>query len=245
MLGIGGSILMIPVLTLLLHRNHHVSQAVAMIVNVFVSLPALLQHHRAKAVRWDVMGRMLPFGIAFILIGVGASNQFDGEILERIFGVFLLYVIATNIHQLVTRQAEPQPHEHRAGWLAAGGVGAATGFTAGLLGVGGGIIAVPLLQRACKLPLRQCIATTAAFMCISASIGAIHKNATLARLTDDLGIHVGTWKESLTIAAVLAPTAVLGGLVGGRLTHVLPLSWVRVAFILLMTWASARMLGIA
>src|SRR5688572_28197902 len=52
MLGIGGSIIMIPVLTLLLHRNHHVSQAVAMIVNVFVSFPAVWQHHRADAVRW-------------------------------------------------------------------------------------------------------------------------------------------------------------------------------------------------
>src|SRR5262245_18021046 len=48
MLGIGGSVIMIPVLTVELRRDHQLSQAVAMIVNVFVSLPAVLQHRRAK-----------------------------------------------------------------------------------------------------------------------------------------------------------------------------------------------------
>src|SRR5436190_20919422 len=63
MLGIGGSVIMIPVLTVVLRRDLQLSQAVAMIVNVFVSLPALLQHHPAKAVRWDMVGRMLPAAI--------------------------------------------------------------------------------------------------------------------------------------------------------------------------------------
>jgi uncharacterized protein len=245
MLGIGGSILMIPVLTLLLNLNHHLSQAVAMTVNVCVSLPAMLQHHRANAIRWDVMGKMLPFGIVFIIVGVEASNLIDGERLERVFGVFLLYVVGTNIHQLAARKAEPELHEQRIGWPAVGGVGSATGFVAGLLGVGGGIIAVPLLQRACRLPLRQCIATTAAFMCVSASIGAVRKNLTLAHLTDAAGQSLNlTWHDSLRITAFLAPTAVLGGLFGGKLTHALPLTWVRLAFIVLLMWASLSMLGV-
>lgn len=249
MLGIGGSIIMIPVLTMLYRAQHpaqvqHFSQAIAMIVNVFVSLPALLQHHRAKAVRWDVVGRMLPFGVAFILVGVESSNQIDGRFLERLFGVFLLYVIAMNVIELLMRKAEPDAGRQRSGWAALGIVGSATGFTAGLLGVGGGIIAVPLLQRICRLPLRQCIATTAAFMIFSATIGAIRKNATLHAVLDAVSSDAAmSWHDSVRIAAVLAPTAVIGGLIGGRLTHALPLAWVRVAFILLMTWASAQMLG--
>ncbi|MCI0631288.1 MAG: sulfite exporter TauE/SafE family protein [Phycisphaerales bacterium] len=243
MLGIGGSILMIPVLTLLLNLNHHISQAVAMIVNVFVSLPALWQHHQAKAVRWDVMGKMLPFGIGFILVGVEASNQIDGEKLERMFGAFLLWVIWTNVYELIANQKEPELVEQRTTWTRVGLVGTLTGFMAGLLGIGGGIIAVPLLQRVCRLPLRQCIATTAAMMVITATIGSIRKNYTLSGLVEP-GIGPDSWRQSLMIAAVLAPTAVIGGLVGGKLTHVLPLNWVRVAFILLMSWASLNMLGI-
>lgn len=245
MLGIGGSIIMIPALTLLLRLNQHLSQAIAMIINIFVSVPALLQHHRAKAIRWDVMGRMLVTGIIFILIGVEASNHIDGEILKKIFGAFLLYMIFTNILQLLSGKAEPELHQQHTGWIRTGAVGAATGFTAGLLGIGGGNIAVPLLQRLCNLPLRQCIATTAAFMCVSAGVGAIRKNLTLSQLVDANGLSLGlSWEDSLKITYFLAPTAMLGGLFGAKLTHSLPLNWVRVAFILLLIWASADMLGI-
>jgi uncharacterized membrane protein YfcA len=241
MLGIGGSIIMIPVLTLLLHRNHHVSQAVAMIVNVFVSLPAVWQHHRADAVRWNVMFRLLPFALVFIVVGVESSNQIDGDMLEKMFGAFLIWIIWTNIYELIAQKPEFAVHEQRTTWPRLALVGSITGFMAGLLGIGGGIIAVPLLQRVCRLPLRQCIATTAALMVITATIGSIRKNSTLSHLPE---LSPDSWKDSLTIAAFLVPTAVLGGLFGGKLTHALPLNWVRVAFILLMTWASLNMLGV-
>ncbi|MHC4947395.1 MAG: TSUP family transporter, partial [Planctomycetota bacterium] len=70
LLGIGGSVVMIPVLTLVLHRNQHLSQAAAMIVNIFVAVPAALRHHRAEAIQWDVAARMLPAALLFILVGV-------------------------------------------------------------------------------------------------------------------------------------------------------------------------------
>lgn len=245
MLGIGGSIIMIPVLTVILRRDYQLSQAVAMIVNVFVSLPALIQHHRAKAVRWDIMGRMLPAGLVLILIGVEASNHLDGEVLKKLFAVFLIYMIADNMYHMASNKSEPEPHEHRAGWLNSSAIGGLTGFVAGILGIGGGNIAVPLLQRFARLPLRQCIATAAAFMCVSASIGAVRKNLTLSHLVDSQGVNLGLdYQQSLQITAFLAPTAIIGGLFGGKLTHALPLNWVRLAFIVLLAWASAEMLGL-
>jgi uncharacterized protein len=237
MLGIGGSIIMIPILTIILHRNVHVAQAAAMIINVAVSLPAMMQHHRAGAVRWNVVGRMLIPATVFILIGVEAGNMIDAQRMQQIFGVFLIYVALENLWRIVRKRAEPVPHEQRITWTRCGFVGAAMGFWAGLLGVGGGIVAVPLLQKLCRLPLRQCIATTAACMCFSASFGAIRKNMALPSLGLDP-------QESLQIAAFLAPTAVLGGLFGGRLAHALPLNAVRVAFVLLLLWSSAELLGI-
>jgi len=245
MLGIGGSIIMIPVLTLLLGVDHHLTQAVAMIVNLFVSLPAMMQHHRAGAVRWSLVARMLPAGVVCIIVGVNVSNFILGEVMEKIFGAFLLYIVFDNVRRLIRKRPEPALHEQRANWGIASLVGGVTGFVAGLLGVGGGIIAVPLLQRICKLPLRQCIATTAAFMCFTATVGAIRKNLTLPSLVGADGVSLGLdWHDSVLIASFLAPTAVLGGLFGGKLTHALPLTWVRIAFTLLMTWASLDMLGV-
>ncbi|MHC4318503.1 MAG: sulfite exporter TauE/SafE family protein [Planctomycetota bacterium] len=246
LLGVGGSIVMIPVLTLVLGRNQHLSQASAMIVNVFVAAPALARHQRAHAVRWDVMVRMIPFGLVFIIVGVEASNVFDAEMLKKLFGLFLVYVVAFNVRRLFQEErSASDAARSRIGWMRVGIVGSFMGLLAGLLGIGGGLIAVPLLQRVCGLPLRQSIATSSAAMCLTSIFGAFRKNATLARLTDAAGNPLDLpLQESLLIAACLIPTAMIGALIGAGLVHSLALRWVRVAFILLMGWASVKMLGI-
>ncbi len=244
MVGVGGSIVIIPVLTLLMHRDQHLSQATAMIVNIFVAAAALFRHHQARAVRWDIVLRMVPFGVLFIVVGVEASNRFEGEVLQRIYGGFLLYVIVFNAVKLFDdHRPVSDPPPPRVGWGRVGLVGTTMGFVAGLLGIGGGPVANPLLQRICRLPLRQTIATSSAVMCLTALVGAARKNMTLAQLTDATGTALSI-KESLLVSACLAPTAAIGALVGAGLTHVLPVRWVRVAFILLMVWASASMLGV-
>jgi hypothetical protein len=254
MLGIGGSIVIIPVLTVVVGKNQHLSQASAMIVNVLVSLPAVLRHQRAGAVRWDIMLRMLPGAAFFIVVGVFLSNHIarlddlesEGTLLERFFGIFLLYVIVMNVHRLGKRgDVEPSPEDVRRGWLASTFVGSIMGFSAGLLGVGGGIICVPLLQRVVRLPLRQSIATSAALICLTSAVGAIGKNATLEELVDAAGVPLNLQlSDSLLIAACLAPTAVIGGLLGAGLTHRLPLKWVRIVFIMLLTVAALKMLDL-
>jgi uncharacterized membrane protein YfcA len=237
LLGIGGSIVMIPALTLLFRHDQHESQAAAMIVNVFVSVPAVLRHQRARAVPWRVVSRMLPAGLVLILIGVEASNYLDGAMLMRIFGVFLIYVIFVNARKLVGGHASGDGVVEQIGWARMSTIGGITGFAAGLLGIGGGIIAVPLLQRITHLPLRRCIAASAATMCVTATIGAVRKNIALA----DLGLDP---YESLRIAACIAPTAIIGGLLGATLTHVLPLRWIRIVLLILLSVAAAKFLGV-
>ncbi|MHC4102347.1 MAG: sulfite exporter TauE/SafE family protein [Planctomycetota bacterium] len=239
LIGIGGSIVIIPVLTLLLGRDQHFSQASAMIINVFVAAAAVFQHNRAHAIRWKIAARMVPAGLLLIIVGVEVSNALDAEVLKKIFGVFLLYVVAYNVVKLV-HEGRPQERglEERADWGRVSATGGAMGLVAGLLGIGGGPVAIPLLQRFSSLPLRQSIATSSAVMVLTATVGAARKNLTLVHVTDE------PLRESILTAACLAPTAVLGALIGAWLTHHLPVRWVRVAFTLLMIWASLDMLGI-
>jgi uncharacterized membrane protein YfcA len=244
LLGIGGSIIMIPVLTVILHKSQHLAQAAAMIVNIFVSLPSAWHHHsKAGAVRWDVVWRMLPAGIIGIVIGVMISDLFHGnqeQWLTMIFGVFLFWVVAINILHIYQRRPEPESHHALPTWLRCSAVGGSTGIVGGLLGIGGGVVMVPLLQRITKLPFRQCIGTSSAVMCVTALFGAFSKNWTLAEHIDALGRPL-QWSDSLFIAGCLAPTAVVGGLIGAKMTHTLHLKWVRVAFLVLLTMAAARM----
>lgn len=243
MLGIGGSIIMIPVLTLVFRRDQHLAQAAAMIVNVFVATPAMLRHRRAQAVDWMIVWRMIPAGIVCIVLGVEISNGYDGRVLQIAFGLFLIYVIYVNMRKLLDPGTAVNGDNGYRGWMRASVVGGVTGLTAGLLGIGGGILAVPLLQRICRLPLRHCIATSAAIMCITAAVGAVRKNLTLESLPPLDGAALDP-QDSLLIAACLAPTAVIGGLLGAGLTHSLPLPWIRAVLTVLLGIASAKLLGV-
>jgi uncharacterized membrane protein YfcA len=242
LLGIGGSIVMIPVLTLVLGYDQHLSQASAMIVNVFIAAPALFRHVRQKAVEWTAVIRLIPAGLLAIIVGVEASNQLDGEVLMRIFGAFLIYVIYDNVRKLISGRRLRGDGEGHLTWTRCSAVGAIMGFAAGLLGIGGGILAVPLLQRLCRMRLVRCIPVSSAAMCVTATLGAIRKNMVIGDLTDASGVVLDPW-DSVMIAGCLVPTAILGGLFGAGLTHSLPRQWVRLALTILLCGASAKFLG--
>jgi len=243
LLGIGGSIVIIPVLVLALKRDFHLAQATAMLVNVCVAVPAVITHQRAGRVEWPLVTRMLPASIVMILVGVQLSTAFDGARLEIFFGIFLLYVIATNIPKLLrpTPKDEDRPAP-RIGWLRVSIVGAVNGFAAGLLGIGGGIIAVPLLQLICRLPMRRAIVLSAATMVLTATVGSIRKNLLLPTIDEAFGGPF-TITDSLTIAALLAPTAIIGSMFGARYVHRLPTRLIRSLFLVLLAWSASRMLG--
>ena len=254
MLGVGGSVVMIPGLAILfsmsksVEPNQHLFQASAMVVNVVVAIPAMLRHRKAGALVGDALVWMLPAALVFILIGVWVSNLpvFEGadggRWLGRLLAVFLVYVIVVNIRKLRAKSQADKLEDRKITPVRGLGVGAVMGTIAGLLGIGGGAIAVPLQQVWMKMPLRNCIGNSSAIICISATIGAIYKNATLAQhATEASPIN---WKVSLLIAAMLAPTAWVGSRIGAGLTHRLPLRQVRIAFILLMSVAAWKMAGL-
>ncbi|MEM8781475.1 MAG: sulfite exporter TauE/SafE family protein [Planctomycetota bacterium] len=257
MLGVGGSVIMIPALTLVFGRDQHLYQAAAMAVNVCVAVPAALRHRRAGAVLPAVLKWLLPGAVVFVLVGVALSNAawFAGDAggvwLGRLLAVFLVYVVWVNVGRLrrefaaptpepatVPLDSRPQPSAH-ASPARCLGVGGVMGTIAGLLGIGGGAIAVPLQQTVLRLPLRNAIANATAVISVSAALGAAVKLATLGQhSTADRPL---SWHDGLLLAACLAPTAFLGGRLGATLTHALPIRWVRLAFVLLMVAAAARM----
>ena len=241
MLGIGGSIIMIPALALLFPGRgpdaQHLFQASAMAANVAVSLPAAIRHARAGAVRRDVLVWLLPAGLVAILFGVWLSNQLDGLTLRRLFAGFLLYLAFQEIVRVYRKKPDHTPAGSRVTPVRAGAVGTVLGSAAGLLGIGGGILAVPLAQWLCRLPLRQAIAASSATMCLTAGVGAAVKISTLPA-------HHQSPADALIIAAALAPMAIAGSWVGASLTHRLPIVTMRGALAILLLLAAWRMSGL-
>lgn len=257
MLGIGGSVVLIPALVFVFGENQHLYQAAAMICNFFVALASVYVHRKEQIMVPWVLKRLIPAAVVGIIVGVAWSNAslFAGSrsyLLARIFGGFLVYVAFYNIYRLIlelrhghTEVPKPEAFPHRGLYSIL--IGATTGLAAGLMGIGAGTVAVPLQQLILKIPLRRAISNSAATIVSIAWIGAIYKNVTLGRhdiVFDALG-GGSAYDLSLKIAALAIPTAILGGFLGGRLMHKLPVHWVRAVFIVVVVVASVRLLSVS
>ncbi len=244
--GVGGGIILIPALHEVLGPDQHLYQSTAMIVNLFVALPALHQHRCAKAIEFRTVARMVPLAVPGVLLGVGVSEMrvFAGEgeaWLRALFGLFLLACATYDVYRLCRRtDGADDSSEARApmSWSALALVALPTGFASGLLGIGGGILAVPLQRRFLHLPIRTAIANSAAVILPTSLVGAIFKN--YAYLSDG-----DATAAPIRLALVLIPTAVVGSLFGSRLTHRLPVRLVKSSFVLLLLVSGIRLIQAA
>ncbi|MCC6381742.1 MAG: sulfite exporter TauE/SafE family protein [Dehalococcoidia bacterium] len=239
MLGIGGSVVLIPALTFVFGADQHRYQAAAMIVNFFVAAPAVVQHHRAGALAPRTVLRIVPLAIAGVIVGVlaGESSIFAEEResnLRLLFGLFLVAVCLYEFYRLFAREQEPHGPTSPPGWGFAACVSIPTGCVAGLLGVGGGIVAVPLQRRLLHTPTRTAIANSAAIIIATSLVGAALKNYAYLRE------HPGTM-TTFTLALAVTPGAILGSIIGSRLTHRLPIAIVKGAFLIVLAIAGARL----
>lgn len=240
--GIGGSLVMIPGLALLLgykdpsHVEHHVYMAAAMMVNALVAAPAAIRHHKAGAVRFDIARTLLPAMGLFIIVGVLVSNITRPRLLMLLLAIFIALVSLRMLLRVLRRRREVQRPPERKSQVIPAVIGAAVGFIAGLLGIGGGVLIVPALNHACRIPLRHAIGTSSAVMCITALIGATFKTVTLTE-------HALPVSEALLLASLMAPLAMVGAWLGAILTHTLPLPAVRSVIAVLLFITSVRMAG--
>jgi len=242
MLGIGGSVIMIPAMSYILGMPFHLAQAVAMTVNPAVAVSAAAKHHRNHNICWSAVRRVLPMSIVCIGIAAWLSNKLEGNWLELFFGVFLIWVLWDQICYIRGKSSH-NGNDPKSTITRCSITGGISGTTAGLLGIGGGLIQVPLLNTLCRIPMKRAIGTSSAIMFITAIIGAIVKDTTLPNVISE---NNGIMNISGIEAFVgLLPGALLGGWCGAKLTNVLPVKFIRIVFALLATIASIKMLTTA
>jgi uncharacterized membrane protein YfcA len=250
LLGVGGSSVMLPAMVLILGARNaagreqiHQYMAAAMIVNVLLILPSVVAHARHRAIWTKVWAWLAGAALLGIVAGVQLSYVFRSQAARQYLrwgvGAFFLYVVGHNVYRLCrARRADGlarQQVENHPAWRKML-VGFPMGVVAGLLGIGGGSLAVPGQQLVLKMPLRNAIATSAATIASVSWLGAILKNV-------QLGQHGSVW-QSFLLAGCLAPSAMAGAYFGGKLTHALPLRVVRLAFIALMIASALTMFGV-
>lgn len=106
--------------------------------------------------------------------------------------------------------------------------GAAAGLFGSLLGLGGGILIVPLLTLGLGLPLRVAVAVSLISVIVTSSASA--------------GVYLGRHVANLRLGMVLELFSASGALVGGLITFMLPTSVLEGLFAALLAWVAVSML---
>jgi uncharacterized membrane protein YfcA len=240
--GIGGSIIMLPALGVFFgyddatKSEHHLYMAAAMVVNSVVALFSTRKHRKARAIEPKLTMRLCPPMFAGIVAGVLLSNVMEGGTLKLALVGFLWLYCAYAIVTTIRKLPEPHENEMRAGWSVIGTIGGGTGVLAGLLGIGGGIVMVPLMILGAKVPVRKAVAASAWVMQVTAPAGALVKLLTL-------GDHGQDWGRALLLAVPMAAGAMVGATIGAGLTHSLKLPALRIAIAAVRAGASFKLAG--
>lgn len=164
LLGIGGGMLMVPFLTAVLTALKvpaalavKMAIATAMATILFTSLSSVRAHHGHGAVQWPLWRRMAP-GIVLggLLAGGAAFAWLRGDGLALVFAAFNVFTAVRLLRPSVASATRALP-----GPWGQAGAGAGIGFVSGLVGAGGAFLSVPFMT-ACRVPMREAVATSAA-----------------------------------------------------------------------------------
>lgn len=256
LLGIGGGIVMVPFLYLLMVQagwsglevlpEHHaqVAHATSLAVIFPTALSGLRAYHRQGLLDRAVI---LPLGFAAGAAAVGGAwiaVALPTALLKGLFGLFLLVM---GVRLLAGREGVGAAsalagagRPLRPGAALAGG--ALIGLLSALLGVGGGIVAIPILLRWARMDLHR---VTAASIGIVVFAGAAGAAGYVWSGWGVEGLPAGSLgMVSVPAAAALIPGAVLMAPVGARLNRRLPVATLRRIFAALMLAVGGRLVWV-
>jgi uncharacterized membrane protein YfcA len=220
LLGIGGGVIMIPALFFImqhfgvetLHLMHLVI-GTALTSMIFSSISSMLSHRAKKVINWRIIQYMTPGLVAGAFLGSYLAKILSSHILQLLFGVSIILVGL----RFILQKSEPTNKSYEISYwklrypLLGGGIS----FLSALLGIGGGIFSVPILQTL-GFPIRKAIATSSAITLYATFLASICYFV--------FGLHQITSEASfgyiyLPAFFAVTPLSVIFALFGAKIAH--------------------------
>jgi uncharacterized membrane protein YfcA len=227
LLGIGGGVVLIPLLVYIGHTPIKTATSVSMVVIIFASCSGLLGHYRGKNIH-------VPTGVWMGIAGI--FSAFGGSLISGVVSDQILYysytgLIASAIVMLLFSREKDSSMtgEFRFRKVPTFLVGVLKGFLTGLLGIGGGFIVVPFLIYLLDMPTLLAIGTSLLVILFSAIVGLFGRIA-----TGQFDLGITTWVVLGTI-----PAAQMGAWVAQKTSQRL----LRFFLVILLGLILARMIG--
>ncbi|MDO0909533.1 sulfite exporter TauE/SafE family protein [Streptomyces sp. DT2A-34] len=155
-LGGGGSVLAVPALMYLLGFTPAAAATASLVVVAVTSATALAAHAREGTVRWRAGALFAGAGLLPAAVGGAVSGRLPPGLLTAAFAV----IAALAALRMLRPSASVRHHDVpvRRGQVVRAGVG--LGAVTGVLGVGGGFLAVPALVNVVGLRMRAAVGTS-------------------------------------------------------------------------------------
>lgn len=226
LLGGGGSILTVPILTYVADVTPKAAIAASLFVVGVTSGAAVISHARAGQVRWRTG---LIFGGAGMIGAYGGGHlaaYIPGRVLMVAFGVMMA---ATAFAMLRTPKKLAPAHACELPLAKVIAEGVVVGVVTGIVGAGGGFLVVPALVLLGGLSMEMAIGTSLVVIAMKSFAG----------LAGHLGHVEINWRLTVAVTAM----AVAGSLMGGKLAGRIPPATLRRGFGVLVVVMALFILG--
>lgn len=246
LLGIGGGTVLVPFLYMLMAhpewsgvmvdpaQHATLAHATSLAVIVPTSLAGMIAFRRHGLLDWNIV---VPLGLAAAvaaLVGAQVAVHVPSDLLKVLFGALLVWIGARMLgvggsdrHEAGSSASLP-PGSSALRPSAAVAGGGLVGFLSAMLGIGGGVVAVPILLRWARMDLHRVTAASIGIVAFAAPAGILSyawAGQGVAGLPPGSVGYV-----SLPLAMALIPGAVLMAPLGARLNRAIPVRRLRLIF---------------
>lgn len=213
--GIGGGLIAIPLLGVLCGLDQQIAQGTALVMVVPNVMLALWRYHQRNKIELRHALPLASMGCCFAWIGSIWAVGVDAQTMRIGFVAFLIALCAYNLVRMFLGSAPPSAQmNHSWPWL--GVLGAASGTMGGLFGVGGAVVATPVLTS------------------VFGTTQVVAQGLSLALALPSTGVTLVTYGVHHQVNWMIGVPLAIGGLMsiswGVKIAHSLPERLLRVLF---------------
>ncbi len=241
LLGLGGGLIMVPLLVFLFGAQQfapqsilHMALGTAMATIIFTSVASLYAHHRHGAVDWRIVREIAPGIVIGTLVGALLAGGVSVRIMAIFFTAFVYYAATQMILGLKPKPTRELPG--RIGMFIAGGT---IGGVSSLVAAGGAVLSIPFMTL-CNVKLHDAIGTSAAIgfpIAVAGTVGYIATGMAAGAVPPySLGFVY------LPALVGVATTSVLTAPLGAKMAHRLPVPRLRKIFAVILYILASKML---
>jgi uncharacterized membrane protein YfcA len=213
--GIGGGLIAIPALALLFGMNQQLAQGTALVMVVPNVVLATWRYHQRTPIDPRHALALGVAGFCAAWLGSSVAVRLDAEAMRVGFAVFMLVLAAYNYGQMLMPKP-PATARLRHAWPWLFGLGGASGLLGGFFGVGGAVLATPVLTS------------------VFGTTQVVAQGLSLALAAPSTAVTLATYAWHQHVDWAIGVPLALGGLLsvswGVRLAHALPERSLRTAF---------------